>query len=333
MKTNVQRMLKNKGLVRKGSELFKGNYEIAVIALKTGARNSFELVSIEKSLNDANELKQSLQGQGKAVRLLLKSKGNRYKAAYLSDFGGTICLSQGINRTLEINIKQLRDKLSPRKNARKDYSLEKSGFMGFGYNQSNSVFVCTRLYDTKEEASEYINKRYGVDKDTIEILDVSRKADGSFSFSKAAYDKMRRIKYVKLSKLIDKFGKEEAYAIMDELEAQRRQIEEETERARKIAKVLGVELEVDEQTELSNAYITNALNAIKEAQREISKNGLEILNAEDSLIKANDSLMNAKEHGVKAISKTIEAQRILENILKATNNNTEVEDIKIIEEL
>ena len=32
MKTNVQRMLKNKGLVRKGSELFKGNYEIAVIA-------------------------------------------------------------------------------------------------------------------------------------------------------------------------------------------------------------------------------------------------------------------------------------------------------------
>ena len=96
---------------------------------------------------------------------------------------------------------------------------------------------------------------------------------------------------------------------------------------------LGVELEVDEQTELSNAYITNALNAIKEAQREISKNGLEILNAEDSLVKANDSLMNAKEHGVKAISKTIEAQRILENILKATNNNTEVEDIKIIEEL
>ena len=43
--------------------------------------------------------------------------------------------------------------------------------------------------------------------------------------------------------------------------------------------------------------------------------------------------MNAKEHGVKAISKTIEAQRILENILKATNNNTEVEDIKIIEGL
>ena len=112
MKTNVQRMLKNKGLVKKGSELFKGNYEIAVIALKSGARNSFELVSIEKTLSDANELKQSLQNQGKAVRLLLKSKGNRYKAAYLSDFGGTICLSQGINRPSDIKNQQFRSTAS-----------------------------------------------------------------------------------------------------------------------------------------------------------------------------------------------------------------------------
>ena len=259
MNKQAKQVLINKGLVKQAEQIFKGKYEIAILALKPGKRVSFELAAIEKDLESALETKKQLDDKAFMTRLLLKSKGNKYKATYLSDFNDVVCLTKGLNRTLEINIKQLRDKLSPRKNARKNYNLEMTGYMGFGYSQANCLYVCTRLYDTIDEAAQHINKRYSIDLDTVEILDVSRLSDGSFRFSKATYDNMKRLKHVKLSKLIDKFGREEAYAMMEELEQQRQEIYNETETAKKLAKTVGKELIIDEYAELTFSYIDNAL--------------------------------------------------------------------------
>lgn len=97
-------VLSNKGLIRKGEEMFKGKYEIAIISLTPRKRIAFELEDIVKTMDEALVIKEDLENNGKAVRLLLKSKGNKYKATYLSDFKNTVCLSQGLNRALEANI-------------------------------------------------------------------------------------------------------------------------------------------------------------------------------------------------------------------------------------
>lgn len=321
MNKQAKQVLTNKGLVKQAEQIFKGKYEIAILALKPGKRVSFELAAIEKDLESALETKKQLDDKAFMTRLLLKSKGNKYKATYLSDFNDVVCLTKGLNRTLEINIKQLRDKLSPRKNARKNYNLEMTGYMGFGYSQANCLYVCTRLYDTIDEAAQHINKRYSIDLDTVEILDVSRLSDGSFRFSKASYDNMKRLKHVKLSKLIDKFGREEAYAMMEELEQQRQEIYNETETAKKLAKTVGKELIVDEYAELTFSYIDNALKAIKEAQKEITKGNLELLEIEDAL----NSVTNIKEHNINATSKTLEAEKMLDNIKKALGDNNSID--------
>lgn len=321
MNKQAKQVLTNKGLVKQAEQIFKGKYEIAILALKPGKRVSFELAAVEKDLESALETKKQLDDKAFMTRLLLKSKGNKYKATYLSDFNDVVCLTKGLNRTLEVNIKQLRDKLSPRKNARKNYSLEMTGYIGFGYSKANCLYVCTRLYDTIDEAAEHINKRYSVDLDTIEILDVSRLSDGSFRFSKASYDNMNRLKHVKLSKLIDKFGREEAYAMMEELEQQRQEIYDETETAKKLAKTIDKELIIDEHAEITFSYIDNALKAIKEAQKEITKGNLELLEIEDAL----NSVTNIKEHNINATSKTLEAEKILNNIKKALGDNNSID--------
>lgn len=321
MNKQAKQVLTNKGLVKQAEQIFKGKYEIAILALKPGKRVSFELAAVEKDLESALETKKQLDDKAFMTRLLLKSKGNKYKATYLSDFNDVVCLTKGLNRTLEINIKQLRDKLSPRKNARKNYNLEMTGYMGFGYSQANCLYVCTRLYDTIDEAAQHINKRYSIDLDTVEILDVSRLSDGSFRFSKTSYDNMNRLKHVKLSKLIDKFGREEAYAMMEELEQQRQEIYNETETAKKLAKTVGKELIVDEYAELTFSYIDNALKAIKEAQKEITKGNLELLEIEDTL----NSVTNIKEHNINATSKTLEAEKMLDNIKKALGDNNSID--------
>lgn len=321
MNKQAKQVLTNKGLVKQAEQIFKGKYEIAILALKPGKRVSFELAAVEKDLESALETKKQLDDKAFMTRLLLKSKGNKYKATYLSDFNDVVCLTKGLNRTLEINIKQLRDKLSPRKNARKNYNLEMTGYMGFGYSQANCLYVCTRLYDTIDEAAQHINKRYSIDLDTVEVLDVSRLSDGSFRFSKASYDNMKRLKHVKLSKLIDKFGRDEAYAMMEELEQQRQEIYNETETAKKLAKTVGKELIIDEYAELTFSYIDNALKAIKEAQKEITRGNLELLEIEDAL----NSVTNIKEHNINATSKTLEAEKMLDNIKKALGDNNNID--------
>lgn len=321
MNKQAKQVLTNKGLIKQAEQIFKGKYEVAILALKPGKRVSFELAAVEKDLESALETKKQLDDKAFMTRLLLKSKGNKYKATYLSDFNNVVCLTKGLNRTLEINIKQLRDKLSPRKNARKNYNLEMTGYMGFGYSKANCLYVCTRLYDTIDEAAQHINKRYSIDLDTVEVLDVSRLSDGSFRFSRASYNNMNRLKHVKLSKLIDKFGREEAYAMMEELEQQRQEIYDETETAKKLAKTVGKELIIDEYAELTFSYIDNALKAVKEAQKEITKGNLELLEIEDAL----NSVTNIKEHNINATSKTLEAERILDNIKKALGDNNSID--------
>ena len=319
-------VLSNKGLIRKGEEMFKGKYEIAIISLTPRKRIAFELEDIVKTMDEALVIKEDLENNGKAVRLLLKSKGNKYKATYLSDFKHTVCLSQGLNRALEVNIIQLRNKLNPRKNQRTDYSLEMTGYMGFGFNQAQSVYVCTRLYETADEARHYITKRYGVDPESVEILDVSRLADGSFRFSKSAYEQMKRLKNVKLSKLVEKFG-EEAYIIMEEIERQRAEIYAQMKQAQELAQATSKELVVDEKSQLAHIYVVNALEAVKEAQREITHSNLETLTSEIGKSYTDPNTTNAKEHNAAAIAETVKAQKLLESILTGEEDNKSAKEL------
>ena len=120
--------------------------------------------------------------------------------------------------------------------------------------------------------------------------------------------------------LVEKFG-EEAYIIMEEIEKQRAEINEQLKLAKELAQATDKEFMVDEKSQLAHAYITNALEAIKNAQKEITHSNLETLTSEIGKVAVDPCITNAKEHNATAIKETVRAQRLLENILTGDDKN------------
>lgn len=318
-KAEVKKQLNNKAIVTKGEKILEGKNEIAIIVLKPGKKISFDLHSIEKDVVKAKKTQEKLKTKGYMSRLCLKSIGDKHKAVYLSDFGDCVCLSYGINRTLELNIRQLRDKLGTVTLKRK-LSKEKSGYMGFAFHHPSSSYVCTRLYDTQEEALHFISKRYGVDLDSIEIIDLSRLINGSFRFSNKKYEEYNRLKQVKKHKLIEKFGHKEAMAILKSLEEQRAEIEASRQRAKELIKETEINTETvkiieDPKIEMNYQYLEKLLDIIKDIQLDTLNSSKEILELEKTSDERYINLLNSKKYSNSANNNSLKAQEIIEKVL------------------
>lgn len=316
----------NKELNNKTNKIMQGKYELAVIVLKPGKKSSFDLYSIEKNMEKAIEIRKKLQLKGYLVRIVKKSKGgNKHNSAYLSEFSSKkIAITIGINRTLEANIIDLRNKLNPSFSSVKT-NKEKSGYMAFAYHKPTTSFVSTRLYDTEKEAIEFISKRWGVDLDTIETIDTSRLINGSFRFSKKEYEKYNRVKGVKQHKLIDKFGKQEALAMIDLLEQKRQELYESKQKALDlIEEVVGKdtdrEIIEDPIIQKNYDYLNRLIEKVRNIQANINKSNNEILEYESSAKGINNKLVNAKDFSNRANNNALEAQKLLEKIL---NDNSD----------
>ena len=137
---------------------------------------------------------------------------------------------------------------------------------------------------------------------------------------------MKRLKNVKLSKLVEKFG-EEAYIIMEEIERQRAEIYAQMKQAQELAQATSKELVVDEKSQLAHIYVVNALEAVKEAQREITHSNLETLTSEIGKSYTDPNTTNAKEHNAAAIAETVKAQKLLESILTGEEDNKSAKEL------
>lgn len=326
MKAKKPAAIANKNLKRKTDKIMEGKYEFAIIILKPGKKNSFDLHSIEKNIEKAIEIRKDLQAKGYLVRIVKKSKGgNKHNSAYLTEFSSTeFTVTIGINRTLEVNIAQLRRKLNPYYSATK-HNREGSGYIAFAYHKPSTSFVSTRLYETEKEAIEFISKRWGVDLDTIETIDTSRLIDGSFRFSKKEYEQYNRIKGVKQHKLIARFGNE-AYAVMDMLKQKQQELHDSRQKAldlieQEMKHNPDKKLIEDPSIQKNYDYLNSLIDKVRDIQANINKSNGEILEYESSIKGVDTKLVNAKDFSNKANANALEAQKILEKILNSNNDD------------
>ena len=128
----------------------------------------------------------------------IRSKGSKYNAAYLIEHNGNVIPVYTLYRATE-TINRLYKTEYKTKVRKADKEVD-CGYMGFAYNDKTDSYVCTRLYDDSLEVKSHISKRHGVDKSSLEVLDVIKVKSG-FKFIDKRFDNCSRIKQVKASLL------------------------------------------------------------------------------------------------------------------------------------
>ena len=210
----IKKKMINKDLVTKAEKMFKKNKSEIVLLILKAPSKSFTLNTIVSNYDVAIRQKNFLEKNGHIIHICYKSKGDKHTAAYLSDFNNNICITYGINRTIELHNKHLRY-TGNKKAMSKNSDKEKSGYMGFAFHYPSGSYIGTRLYDNLNDATNHIEKRSSIDKQSVDIIDSSRLHNGKFRFSSERYEKAHRIKHVKRFKLIERFGQEEATIILE----------------------------------------------------------------------------------------------------------------------
>lgn len=308
----VKKQIKNKKLISNTQKILKNDNEIVLITLKLPFK-SFQLHSIMKNYENAKKQKKILESKGYIVHLCFKSKGNKHTAAYLNDFGNSICISYGINRTLEVHNKYLRS--MGNKILQTKINKEKSGYIGFAFHYPSGVYVSTQLYDSYNNALSHISKRSGIDNDSIDIIDSSRLYNGKFRFSHKKYEDLYRIKHVKKSKLEERVGQEEAAVILNTIEEQRKNNHNKKEQPIKINSIETLTENIDEDKTIR--LLKHVINKMQETQLYILNNEKEIENLEKSL--ALSKIEKAKKLSNKANNSAIVAQELIKILLDINN--------------
>lgn len=134
----------------------------------------------------------------KAIRGL----GSKYNAIYLLENaeGDVVPVRTLFRATEEINkIYQGQYKIKVKK-ANQEVDC---GYIGFAYNSKTNSVVCTRLYDDTADVKNHITKRHGVEKSTVQVLDVIKVKSG-FRFISSKYANCTRLKHVKNALMEDK---------------------------------------------------------------------------------------------------------------------------------
>ena len=131
----------------------------------------------------------------------IRSLGSKYNALYLIEYNGNVMPVYTLYRATE-KINEIYKNEYKTKVRKTDKEVD-CGYIAFAYNEKTNSIVCTRLYDDTYDVKKYINKRYGVDKKSIEIINAIKLKVG-YKFIDKRYDEYNKIKQVKKALMDDR---------------------------------------------------------------------------------------------------------------------------------
>ena len=171
------------------------NNDEIMLLVKDPDTKQLKRYDIFSSKRKATTIEEQLRKEGFQTLQVLKEKtGNQYNGVFLfMDDKGNIRYEIGLDGTLKELNKCYKDKMKLRKLRE---HKEELGYIAFAYNEKEKKMVCTRFYDTEEQAIMYIQRRYGVSANSIRVFKAVRYYAG-FKFKHQDLDDCRRIKEAK----------------------------------------------------------------------------------------------------------------------------------------
>lgn len=171
------------------------NNDEIMLLVKDPETKLLKRYDIFSSKRKATTKEEQLRKEGFQTLQILKEKtGNQYNGVFLfMDDKGNIQYEIGLDGTLKELNKCYKDKMNLRKQRE---HKEEIGYIAFAYDHKEQKFICTRLYDTEEQAIMYIQRRSNIMKNSIRTFRVVRYYNG-FKFKHQDLDDCRRIKEAK----------------------------------------------------------------------------------------------------------------------------------------
>lgn len=171
------------------------NNDEIMLLVKDPKTRLLKRYDIFTSKRKATVTEEQLKKEGFQTLQILKEKtGNQYNGVFLfMDEEGNIRYEIGLDGTLKELNKCYKNKMQLRKERE---HKEEIGYIAFAYDHKEKKMVCTRLYDTEEQAIMYIQRRSNTTSGSIRTFKVVRYYNG-FKFKHQDLDDCRRIKEAK----------------------------------------------------------------------------------------------------------------------------------------
>lgn len=166
-----------------------------MILTKNNKTNELERHGVYSTEKKALAEQRRLNKEGIKTVIVNKEKTtNQYDGVFLiEDTEGNVANAFGLDNALKTLNKVHREDMHLRKQRS---HKEVVGYIAFALNTKTNQFVCTRLYDSEEEAYKYISKRANANNNTIRVFRVARYYKG-FEFKHQDLDDCRRLKDAK----------------------------------------------------------------------------------------------------------------------------------------
>lgn len=166
-----------------------------MILTKNNKTNALERYGVYSTEKKALAEQRRLNKEGIKTVIVNKEKTtNQYDGVFLiEDTEGNVANAFGLDNALKTLNKVHREDMHLRKQRS---HKEVVGYIAFALNIKTNQFVCTRLYDSEEEAYKYISKRANANNNTIRVFRVARYYKG-FEFKHQDLDDCHRLKDAK----------------------------------------------------------------------------------------------------------------------------------------
>ena len=166
-----------------------------MILIKNNKTNALERYGVYSTEKKALAEQRRLNKEGIKTVIVNKEKTtNQYDGVFLiEDTEGNVANAFGLDNALKTLNKVHREDMHLRKQRS---HKEVVGYIAFALNTKTNQFVCTRLYNSEEEAYKYISKRANANNNTIRVFRVARYYKG-FEFKHQDLDDCHRIKDAK----------------------------------------------------------------------------------------------------------------------------------------
>ena len=166
-----------------------------MILTKNNKTNELERHGVYSTEKKALAEQRRLNKEGIKTVIVNKEKTtNQYDGVLLiEDAEGNVANAFGLDNALKTLNKVHREDMHLRKQRS---HKEVVGYIAFALNTKTNQFVCTRLYNSEEEAYKYISKRANANNNTIRVFRVARYYKG-FEFKHQDLDDCHRIKDAK----------------------------------------------------------------------------------------------------------------------------------------
>lgn len=166
-----------------------------MILTKNNKTNALERYGVYSTEKKALAEQRRLNKEGIKTVIVNKEKTtNQYDGVFLiEDTEGNVANAFGLDNALKTLNKVHREDMHLRKQRS---HKEVVGYIAFALNIKTNQFVCTRLYNSEEEAYKYISKRANANNNTIRVFRVARYYKG-FEFKHQDLDDCHRLKDAK----------------------------------------------------------------------------------------------------------------------------------------